>query len=109
LPSGGQSIDQVSINAWLDASGTAHGTMTWTEVNHGLPDQGNHSQGIPYAMRVDTLIIIGNTAHVEGVVVRSGQAPGVIGSRVSWDIVIDPYGNDFLNGERTDGGGFTIH
>jgi hypothetical protein len=109
LPSGGQNIDQVSINAWLDASGAAHGTMTWSAVYHGLPDQGNHSQGNPYTMRVDTLVIIGNTVHVEGVVVRSGQAPGAIGSRVSWDIVIDPNGNDFLNGERTDGGGFTIH
>jgi hypothetical protein len=109
LPSGGQNIDQVSINAWLDASGTAHGTMSWSAVYHGLPDQGNQYQGDPYTMRVDTLIFIGNTVHVEGVVVRSGQQPGVIGGRVSWDIVIDPNGNDFLNGERTDGGGFTIH
>jgi hypothetical protein len=109
LPSGGQNIDQVSINAWLDASGTAHGTMSWSAVYHGLPDQGNHNPGDPVTMRVDTLIIIGNTAHVEGVIVRSGQAPGAIGFRVSWDIVIDPNGNDFLNGQRTDGGGFTIH
>jgi hypothetical protein len=109
LPSGGQNIDQVSINAWLDAGGTAHGTMTWSAVYHGLPDQGNQYRADPYTMRVDTLIIIGNRVHVEGVIVRSGQQPGVIGYRVSWDIVINPYGNDFLNGELTDGGGFTIH
>jgi hypothetical protein len=111
LPGGGQHIDQVSINAWLDAAGTAHGTMTWTTVDHQLGDNGGNGQskGNPYAMRVDTLIIIGNTVHVEGVVVRSGQSPGAIGSRVSWDIVDNGNGGDLLNGEVTDGGNFTIH
>jgi hypothetical protein len=111
LPSGGQQIDQVSVNAWLDASGTAHGTMTWTTVSHPLGDNGHNGQskGLPYAMRVDTLIIVGNLVHVEGVVVRSGQSPQAIGSRVSWDIVINPSGGDILNGQLVDGGNFTIH
>jgi hypothetical protein len=108
LPSGGQSVDQVSINAWLDSAGTAHGTMSWTGVYHGLPDHGNQYQSDPYTMRVDTLIIVGKTAHVEGVVVRSGQNPGAIGSRVSWDIF--DFGNraDVLNGEVVDGGNFSV-
>jgi hypothetical protein len=113
VPFGGQNINQVSINAWLDASGTAHGTMTWTGVFHSLGDTNNggngHVQGEPFAMRVDTLIIIGNTVHVEGVVVRSGQYPAAIGSRQSWDIVINPDGTDMLNGQLADGGNFTIH
>jgi hypothetical protein len=111
--SGGQQlIDQVSINAWLDASGTAHGTMTWTEVNHPVGDTGGgngHSKGLPWAMRVDTLIIVGNLVHVEGVVVRSGQNPGSIGLRVGWDIVVNDPGADILNGQLVDGGNFTIH
>jgi hypothetical protein len=111
LPSGGQQIDQVSINAWLDAAGAAHGTMTWTTVNHPVGDNGHNGQskGQPYAMRVDTLIIVGNMVHVEGVVVRSGQSPGAIGSRVSWDIIVNPGGGDILNGQLVDGGHFTIH
>jgi hypothetical protein len=109
LPMGGQNINQVSINAWLDSSGTAHGTMTWSTVDHTLPDQGNHARGEPYMTRVDTLIIVGNTIHVEGVVVRSGQYPAAIGARVMWDIVINPDGTDTLNGTLTDGGTFTIH
>jgi hypothetical protein len=108
-PMGGQNINQVSINAWLDASGTAHGTMTWTTVDHTLPDGGSHVQGLPYAMRVDTLIIAGNLIHVEGVVVRSGQYPAGIGLRFSWDILINPDGTDTLNGTLADGGNFTIH
>ena len=41
--------------------------------------------------------------------VRSGQAPGAIGFRVSWDIV--DFGNqvDLLNGDLVERGGFTIH
>ena len=111
--SGGQQlIDQVSINAWLDASGAAHGTMTWTEVNHAVGDTGGgngQSKGLPWALRVDTLIIVGNLVHVEGVVVRSGQNPASIGTRVSWDIVVNATGPDILNGELVDGGNFTIH
>ena len=59
-------------------------------------------------MRVDTLVIVGTTAHVEGVVVRSGQRPEAIGSRVSWDII--DFGNrvDVLNGELVDSGNFNI-
>jgi len=110
LPSGGQNINQVSINAWLDSSGTAHGTMTWTTTDQTLPGGGGQQRsGFPYIMRVDTLIIIGNTAHVEGVVVRSGQQPGAIGSRVSWDIVINSDGTELLNGQLADRGNFTIH
>src|SRR5262249_16234147 len=40
LPSGGQNINQVSINAWLDAGGTAHGTMSWITTDHTLPGGG---------------------------------------------------------------------
>jgi hypothetical protein len=110
LPSGGQNINQVSINAWLDASGVAHGTMSWITTAQTLPgDGGRQISGFPYIMRVDTLIIVGNTAHIEGVLVRSGQQPGAIGSRVSWDIVVNSDGTDLLNGLLVDKGNFTIH
>jgi hypothetical protein len=110
LPSGGQHIDQVSINAWLDAGGTAHGTMSWITTAQQLPGGGGQAiSGYPWAMRVDTLVIIGNTAHIEGVVVRSGQVPENVGSRVSWDVVVNGDGGDLLNGEVVDGGHFTIH
>src|SRR5262249_51969022 len=61
VPFGGQNINQVSINAWLDASGVAHGTMTWITTAQTLPGGGGRQiSGFPYIMRVDTLIIIGN-------------------------------------------------
>jgi hypothetical protein len=110
LPSGGQNINQVTINAWLDSSGVAHGTMTWITTGQSLPGGGGRQiSGFPYIMRVDTLIITGNTAHIEGVVVRSGQDPGTIGLRVSWDLVINSDGTDLLNGLLVDKGNFTIH
>jgi hypothetical protein len=101
LPSGQQYLYEVSINAWLDAGGTAHGMMTWTTTQGGKQSM--------YTMQVDTLVIIGNTVHVEGVIVRAGRAPVDVNTRVAWDIVDNGNGGDLLNGALVDGGGFTIH
>jgi len=41
--------------------------------------------------------------------IRSGESPGLIGTRVSWGIVVSATGPDILNGALIDGGNFTIH
>jgi hypothetical protein len=101
LPSGQHYIYQVTINAWLDASGTAHGTMTWTSTQGGRPSS--------FTLRVDTLVIIGNTVHVEGIIVRAGRNPGDVNTRVAWDLVDNGTTGDVLNGALVDGGNFSIH
>ena len=84
LPDGGQAIDQTSINASTDASGTAHGTMTWTGPYQSLPGHGG--PGDPWIINVDTLIVVGNRAYISGIVSQAGQHP--VGLRVTF-VVID--------------------
>jgi hypothetical protein len=110
LPDGGNYHDKISINAWLDPDGTAHGTIAWTSEYNPLPGGGGRTiSGFPYIIRVDTLIISGNTAHIEGVVVNSGQQPGDIGLRISFDVVDNGRGSlDELNGDLIQAGNLTV-
>ena len=45
LPEGGNSVNQVSINAWQDLDGSAHGVIEWTWDINQLP--GGGGQGPP--------------------------------------------------------------
>jgi hypothetical protein len=107
---GYQYLDHVSVNAWLDAEGRAHGTMNWSYIwtYDSVPQRGGRRPGDPWHMRVDTLVVNGNTAHIEGVVV-SAENRGGIGYRVSWDIVDNGSGkSDLLNGALLESGNFTV-
>ncbi|PYK47341.1 MAG: hypothetical protein DME20_12340 [Verrucomicrobia bacterium] len=72
---------QISVNAWLDANGVAHGTVVWVGgTTHRRPG----GPADPWLIDVTEIIFDGNTAHVIGVVVHS-VFPEEIGIVVPFD------------------------
>lgn len=73
----GSPSDHISINAWLDGAGVAHGSVAWRSASHGFmppaPDI------YPWHLAVTNLLIMGNQAFIEAVVVVSPQAPQDVG------------------------------
>ncbi len=67
-------FQQVAVNAWLDADGGAHGTITWEGlVFQSLPD-GNVGSGgpaDPFIIEVTDIKFDGNTATVGGIVIAA--------------------------------------
>jgi hypothetical protein len=66
------STSSVSVDAWLDDSGVAHGTMTWTGdilFTPGNPVKGGPAD--PWLINVTDIAIAGNTATVCGTVVHT--------------------------------------
>lgn len=78
------SVSQVSINAWLDDDGQAHGMIHWVgAVPPGvLPKTG---QAAPWLIEVTGIIFNGNSARVCGVVVQS-VFPADIGVEVCFNV-----------------------
>ncbi len=71
----------ISVNAWLDANGVAHGTVVWIGgATHRRPG----GPADPWLIDVTEIIFDGNTAHVIGVVVHS-VFPEEIGIVVPFD------------------------
>ena len=69
------SPSQISVDAWLDAAGVAHGMMTW-EGDIFVPQPGNLGPGgpaDPFIIDVTDIVFDGNTAYVSGVVASSPQ------------------------------------
>jgi hypothetical protein len=67
------SPSQISVNAWLDAAGVAHGMMSW-EGDIFVPQPGNLGPGgpaDPFIIDVTNIVFDGDTAYVSGVVVSS--------------------------------------
>ena len=111
LPNGGQFFNQISVNAWLDDQGVAHGTMIWVGgVFQPLP--GNGQQGgpaDPWFIAVTDIFFDGNTAYVFGVVVHS-IFPGDEGTGVGFSFT-DNSGTglpDLINGTPIDGGNIIV-
>jgi hypothetical protein len=104
-------LNSVTIRAWLDANGTAHGTVVWTWSHNTPPTPDNpHNDGYPWYMRVDTLVFYGNTAYIEAVVTRSPQSPGDVGTRVAFWVTDNGQGKDstdWLNWQPVKGN-FTV-
>jgi hypothetical protein len=59
---------QVSVNAWLDINGVAHGTVVWVG---GITPRMPGGPADPWLIEVTEVTFEGNTAHVFGVVVHS--------------------------------------
>ena len=59
---------QISVNAWLDTNGVAHGTVVWIG---GTTARRPGGPADPWLIKVTQIIFDGNTAHVFGVVVHS--------------------------------------
>jgi hypothetical protein len=72
------SPSQISVNAWLDAAGVAHGLITW-EGDIFDPAPGNLGPGgpsDPFLIEVTGIVFDGDTAIVSGVVVSSPKGIG---------------------------------
>ena len=68
VPEPGLSPSQISVDAWLDDNGVAHGTMTWVgDVVPGHPG----GPADPWLIDVQDIVFDGNTAYVFGVVAHS--------------------------------------
>jgi hypothetical protein len=75
-------LSHISVNAWLDPNGVAHGTVVWVggvTFTPGNPQKAGPA--IPWLIDVTDVIFDGNIAHVLGVVVHS-VFPGDIGIEV---------------------------
>jgi hypothetical protein len=68
------SVSHISVNAWLDGNGVAHGMLTWVG---GVPPE-TVPPAFPWQMDVTSIVFSGNTATVCWVVVHS-VVPGDIG------------------------------
>ena len=102
------SPSQVSVDAWLDATGVAHGTMVWVgDVALGsLPKTGSAD---PWFIDVTDIVFDGDTAYVSGVVAHS-VFPADVGSPVLF-IFTDNSGTgapDEINGEPIAAGNITV-
>jgi hypothetical protein len=68
VPEPGFLPSQISVDAWLDDHGVAHGTMTWIgDVVPGHPG----GPADPWLIDVQDIVFDGNTAYVYGLVVHS--------------------------------------
>ena len=83
-PDGGNLIEHISINASLDADGSAHGYISSTIDWVSVPPQGGHPDpfgtGVPILYAVTELVVIGNTAFIGAVVVFAPDFPEFVGS-----------------------------
>lgn len=74
-PDGGNLFSHISVHAWLDKQGVAHGKVTWEgDLFQPLPggQTGFHGgPSAPFLIDVTEIIFYGNIARVIGVVVSS--------------------------------------
>jgi len=102
------SLDETSVNAWLDDGGGAHGSMVWVGgiVPGSLPKTGPAD---PWFIDVTDIVFDGSTAYVSGVVADS-VFPGDIGSSVTF-VFTDNSGTgepDEIFGEPIVAGNITV-
>jgi len=81
-------LDDIRINAWMDAAGNVGGNATWASVYNGYYGPGPGSSGYTWSLEVTNLAVFGNQALVDAVVVKSPQYPSDIGTQVRF-IIID--------------------
>jgi len=89
---GGNLIEHISINAQLDADGSAHGSISSTIVWVSVPPPGGHPDpfgtGTPIHYEVTNLVVAGNSAFISAVVVFAPDFPEFVGF-VSYFEVVD--------------------
>lgn len=113
-PFGGNFINEVSIIAWLDTGGVAHGSVTWVGAERTVPGKGGRTlSGYPWIMDVTRFVRVNaSTVFIEGVVTQSGQNPSDVGTIAQW--TVRDLGNgasdepDVVNDVPIEGGNFTI-
>jgi hypothetical protein len=115
VPFGGNFINQVSIIAWTDSSGVAHGSATWVGGgDHLVPGKGGRTiTGYPWHLEVTNFVRLNaNTVFVEGIVTQSGQNPSDVGNVVQWTVRDNGSGAsgepDTVNDIPLEGGNFNV-
>lgn len=115
VPFGGNFINQVSIIAWTDSSGVAHGSATWVGgTDHIVPGKGGRTiTGYPWHLEVTNFVRVNaNTVFVEGVVTQSGQNPSDVGNVVQWIVRDNGSGasgeRDTVSDIPIEGGNFNV-
>lgn len=106
----GDSIDSISINAWLDESGAAHGFVSWGGEYFASED--TRELGWVWHIEVTDLYVIGNVAYVGGIVVHDNKFPESEGTYVSITVIDNGSGAaakpDEVLFSPIDGGNFTV-
>lgn len=92
---GGNLFQMISVNAWLDDDGAAHGHISWIgSVFQSLPDGSIHFGGPanPAEMDVIDVFFIGNSAYVTAMTVSSPE--GELNGNEFFFIFTDNSGTD---------------
>jgi hypothetical protein len=103
-------IESTTIHAWLDADGTAHGTIIWMDTFNGPYDaHGQSYSGYTWQVQIDTYIINDDgSVYVEGDIVHS-NVEADIGGRNGFTIYDGGSGElDLINYRPVIAGNFTI-
>ena len=95
------SVSHISVNAWADGAGVAHGSLEW--VGGVGPD--TRPPAYPWHMAVTSIDVTGNTAKVCWVVVKA-PIPGDIGITDCFDFTDGA--PDTINGESIQAGNITV-
>ena len=108
---------QISVDAWLDDDGEAHGSVTWigdSPFFPGEPDVGTGGPAYPYKLDVVDMVIWGNFAIVWSVVAESPDKSAV-GEPVVFFFLDnsdfdepDEIGSSYFGGTPLDAGNITV-
>ncbi len=80
-------LNQLSINASVDENGTVTGMGLWATQNLNPPDcPPSLCTGMIWQLRIDSLHVTGNVAHIEATVLRDSRFPEYEGCKVEWTI-----------------------
>jgi hypothetical protein len=107
-------FEQVTVNAWIDADGVAHGKVTWIgDTPIGLPGNqyfwGRGGPADPFQFDVTDITVFGNTAMVAAVLTASPDGPNP--GTTYYLFFTDNSGSgqpDEFDGNSVDVGGFNV-
>jgi hypothetical protein len=108
----GLSVSEITVDAWLDDFGFAHGSMDWIGDISNTPPYGNTGlagPALPWHIDVTEIIFNGDTAYVVGVVTHS-VSPTDIGTTVIFTFTdnSDLGLPDEIDGQPILAGNFTV-
>ncbi len=100
-------VSQITVNAWLDGAGAAHGTMGWVGGFVGKGSKAGPAD--PWNLAVTDITVNGNTVSVTGIVVHS-VFPSEIGLTQTFDFVDNGASGtpDTINGVAIQAGNIVI-
>jgi len=80
-------LNELTINASVDASGAVSGFGEWNTNNLNPPDcPPGLCTGMIWRLQIDSLDVVGNVAHIHATVLRDNRFPELTGCQVEWTI-----------------------